>query len=71
MVSPPACGFKELEEKGSKWSAGSSVPGLCWRIHGANRAGSPSVMYVLRLLPGGHCKPKAMLSVQALNNLQS
>lgn len=34
-------------------------------------SGSPSVMCVLRLLPGGHCKPKAMLSVQALNNLQS
>lgn len=29
------------------------------------------VMCMLRLVPGGHCKPKAMLSVQALNNLQS
>lgn len=34
-------------------------------------ASSLLVMCMLRLVPGGHCKPKAMLSVQALNNLQS
>lgn len=28
MVSSPACGFKELEEKGSKWSAGAQSLGF-------------------------------------------
>lgn len=36
--TPPACGFKELEEKGSKWSRRTAVPGFCWRIHGAKGA---------------------------------
>lgn len=47
--------------------------------HGTKQMEEPSVrtassllvMCMLRLVPGGHCKPKAMLSVQALNNLQS